>query len=469
MESLRTATRGRRCSRHAADPLIVWGIAVFLICLYPGAAPAESGAAEVLLAGLDGERRLLLDEVVERNPDIARAKAAAEAAALRAPQVRALPDPMLGTMLFVLPPETRVGPQRLSLSFQQSIPWLAKLDLRERQAVLTALMAAQEVERRGIEVVTEGRRLLDELWFVDRQHQIASEEQEHLVRHEEAARARYTAGKGLQQAVIKIQSEITRSERRLLELAARRRSLEASFNALRDEPAATPIPAMAPAEPEPGIFDSESLLRRALTDRPEMRRAALDIERHRLLEELALLDFKPDFNVGLTYTLVEGRDDPAGRANPPPDDGDDILALSGSLRLPRRKPRVAAQEEAAARRRAAEAGQRSLEASITAKVGDLYSRIPLLYDEWRLLSSVLLAQAEEALRSAESAYATGEVGALDLLDAEHVLFQVRTAAARVRADYSVALGQLEAVVAGPLTVEPIADGDADFAKELSYD
>lgn len=436
--------------------LAAWLAACFVV-LSPSVSRADPGAAATVLAALDQERGALLGELLERNPEIARARAMVAAAAVRAPQVRALPDPMLGVMLFVLPPETRVGPQRLSISWQQPIPWLAKLDLREREAVVAAAMTVQEVEKARLEVVTEGRRLLDELWFVDRQHQIAREEREHLVRHEEAARARYTAGKGLQQAVIKIQSEITRSERLLLELTARRRSLEAAFNALRDEPADTPIPDLAPLVPEHHTFEFATLEERALVHRPEIRRALLDIERHGLFEELALMALKPDFTVGAAYTLVEGRDDPAGRANPPPDDGDDILALSGSLRWPRRKPRLAAQEEAAARRRAAEAGQRVLEASITARVGDLTARLPLLYDEWRLLSTVLLAQAEEALRSAESAYATGEVGALDLLDAEHVLFQVRTASARVRADYSIALGQLEATIAGALDPRPMAD------------
>ena len=67
-----------------------------------------------------------------------------------------------------------------------------------------------------------------------------------------------------------------------------------------------------------------------------------------------------------------------------------------------------------------------------------------------LYDSVLIVQAGQSLRSAESAYAAGTAKALDLLDAERVLLQVRIAAERVRADLDIAHAQLEGVIAGPL-------------------
>ena len=89
---------------------------------------------------------------------------------------------------------------------------------------------------------------------------------------------------------------------------------------------------------------------------------------------------------------------------------------------------------------------RALKAEIGAEVDDLVDRIPLIEDRLRLLREVLAVQAEQSLSSAEAAYSAGTVGALDLLDAERVMFQVRVAEARAETDLAVALAELEGAV-----------------------
>ena len=59
---------------------------------------------------------------------------------------------------------------------------------------------------------------------------------------------------------------------------------------------------------------------------------------------------------------------------------------------------------------------------------------------------MLIPQAEQALRSTESAYETGQVGALDLLDSERFLLQSRLLRARYHADYLKSLAQLERAI-----------------------
>ena len=85
------------------------------------------------------------------------------------------------------------------------------------------------------------------------------------------------------------------------------------------------------------------------------------------------------------------------------------------------------------------------------------ARLPLLYRQWKLFADVLLAQAEEALSSSEAAYTTGKLNALDLLDAEHVLFEVRTATARTRADHAITLAELEGAIAQPIHIGETSD------------
>ncbi|MCZ6726532.1 MAG: hypothetical protein O7A98_04170, partial [Acidobacteria bacterium] len=95
------------------------------------AAPRQPVSSS-LLAGIDEPGlRDLVSEVLERNAGVRAAVAQARAAAQRAPQVRALPDPVASVTAFLATPETRTGPQRLSLGLFQGLPWFGKLALEE--------------------------------------------------------------------------------------------------------------------------------------------------------------------------------------------------------------------------------------------------------------------------------------------------------------------------------------------------
>ena len=422
-------------------------------------------SVSMLVASEPPALQQLVAEVLARNPDVARARHRAAAAAARAPQVRALPDPIAAINVFVLPPETRVGPQQLSVSIRQKLPWLGKLALKEQAALYAAAAAEADIETIRLDLLTETRRLAYELSFLDAHEAIVKAERGALARFEKAAQARYAAGTGLQQEIVRIQTQITRTDTRLLDIAERRASLLAALNALRDRPADEPVGALALSpsgdqggenlpEPRAPVFDRAGLRRHARARRPELAAADAEIARRQTLIELAEKSFRPDVTLGFSYTAVGRRDDAAGRANPPPDNGDDVFALTGSFNLPVwRRKLEAGVEEAQAGRWAAEENKRRILAGIERSIGDLTARIPLLFEHWQLLETVLRIQAREALRSAETAYSTGKLNAVDLLDAEVVLFEVRIATVRTRTDFAVAQAELERATLAPLRGE----------------
>jgi outer membrane protein TolC len=408
--------------------------------------------SDAIVASLNDEvLRLLVEEILLRNPRLAARRAAARAAEERAPQVRALPDPMAGLTLFLLTPETRVGPQEAGVALSQKFPWFGKLRLKEQASLYAAAAARFRVEAIRLDLITEARRLYFELAFLDQQERIVGEDRATLEHYEQLARARYASGVGIGQAVIKIQAEITRADTRLLEIATRRAAVGAVVNALRDRPEHTPVHVEPLATPPEVSLDVESLRTQALIGRPEIAEADAGIMRAERLIELAKKGYRPDVTVGLNYTLVGNREDAAGRANPPQGNGDDILGITGAVNLPIWREKLAAGvEEAVQSRLSADEGRRSVIASIEGSLGDLASRIPLTWDQLYLYDDVLTAQAEQSLLSAEAAYAAGNLNSLDLLDAERVLLNVRISAERLRADYGIALARLEGTVAGPL-------------------
>jgi outer membrane protein TolC len=109
--------------------------------------------------------------------------------------------------------------------------------------------------------------------------------------------------------------------------------------------------------------------------------------------------------------------------------------------------------EASERQVGAEDERRGVQTAIERSLGELSQRLPLTWQRLRLLEDVLAIQATESLRSAESAYGAGTLNALDLLDAERVLLEVRIASARARADYAITVAQLEGTVAEPVPTQ----------------
>ena len=440
-----------RAKKHAVSVLVV-------VLASASSAPARADdsagatAADHMVGSIsDAKLQMLLVEVLERNPRLARLRAEMSAVEQRAPQVAALPDPTATLTWFVMSPETRVGPQRAAINLMQQFPWFGALKVDEQASLWDAVAARAALEGAKIEILTEARSDYHELQFLELERGLVEEERATLEHYAELALARYASGVGLDQAVIKIQAEITRTETRLLNIATRRAAVVARLNALRDRRQTTRIAVSSSTPVQALTLDYEKLRTRALADRPEIASADARVEAATSRIEGSKKAYSPNIVVGLNYGFVDRRTDEAGRLDPPEDNGKDIFGLTGGISVPLWKSGLeAGVEEKVQNRLAAEEGRREAAAAIDGELGDLVHRIPMLVEQMKLYDEVLIVQASQSLRSAESAYAAGTADALDLLDAERVLLQVRIAAERIRADLDVAVARLEGVIAGPL-------------------
>lgn len=416
------------------------------MCVEPEPVEQPMGPADFIVSRIpDTELRALLFEVLERNPEIASQSARVSAAGHRSRSVRKLPDPRAEVTAFVLPPETRVGPQRFAARFTQQLPGGGKRDISEKAVQFDQQALAAEVQALRLTLIRETRRLMVELRYLHEARRVLSDDHVTLAHFEELARTRYASGSGLQMDAIQIQAEMTRLEARRSELDERRASITARINQLRDRPGAA---VEVTAEPPPVIVDLEwdELHRFALALRPELAVSDARIEGSSMRIDLAGKARSPDFSVGLTYAYVDKRSDIQV-----PNNGQDVLGISGGVSIPIWKKATNAAVEASTQMRISdEASRRTTVAGIERELDDLRGRIPEIQRRLALLSDVLPIQSEQALASAVSAYASGRVDALALLDAERVLLDVRLSAARSRADLAIALIDLESAVAAPL-------------------
>ena len=95
----------------------------------------------------------LLQTAVAGNFEIKALENDYKAALEKAPQVSQLPDPEINAALFVLPPETRLGPQRVALGASQMFPWKGTLEARASLALSQAGVKFQQIDAAKLEVL----------------------------------------------------------------------------------------------------------------------------------------------------------------------------------------------------------------------------------------------------------------------------------------------------------------------------
>ena len=389
----------------------------------------------------------LIAQALARNPQV-RAAAAEHTVVLETiPQVTALEDPTLALTGFAQSPQTRVGPQIGGLALTQKIPWPGKRTDRGEATAKQAAIRMEIVNARRADVVRQVKMAYYDLGYLDRAMRITTQEEQLLRHYESLARSQYSQGIGLQQAVVKLQAEITRVLSRQQELLHQRVALEATLNTLRDRPVHLRIPEVELGDRPVVQLDDDLLYSVARTEAPEAKAALLQMDHEEVGIRIAQRRYWPDIVLGAGWGAVDHRRDGPGRSNPPPGNGKDTFSVTLGVNIPIYRNRIdAGVREATARLSAARATHRSTLNHIDLAVRSIGFRLTTMEEQIALFEKALLPQAEQALRATEEAYATGTTGVLDLLDSEEVLLDVRLGLVRLETEYMKGLAEMERTI-----------------------
>jgi len=410
-----------------------------------GADQAVSGFSSNGDTQLNDYMRLALD----RNPGLGRAFARYRSVLQRLPQVSALPDPMLAFTNYLRTPETRVGSQTNAITLSQQFPWFGTLGMREQVAAKEAARYRQQYEAAKDQVVRQVKTAYYSLAFIDLALDINDEERLLLDHYEKLAESRYRQGAGLQQAVVKLQAEITRVQSRLEDLKSRRVDAEASLNTLMNRPAETPVSRIK-LPPVPAVdIDYRQLYQVGRRSRPEVLASLLEIERDEKRIDLARKDYWPSFSLGGTFVNVVGRSVAPG-AMPIDSNGMNAVSFNLGISLPVHRSKVDAEvAEATEAKLASTHGYQDTVNTVESSIREVGFHIGTLREQMKLFNTTLIPQAQQSLQSAEAAYSTGSLGVLDLLDSERVLLDVRLGLAQLVTDYMKALADMERAIGSP--------------------
>jgi outer membrane protein TolC len=333
------------------------------------------------------------------------------------------------------------------VNLSQKFPWFGKLELQGKIALKQAVVEYQQYRALERDLIAQFKGSYYELLYVDRALRITAEEESLLDHYERLAQSRYASGDGLQQGVIKIQTELTKLIDRTKLLTLQRESIVAQLNTLMDRPPEVPV-AVSDSRNLPEVsLNLEELYNLGEVNRPELKASLAGIEKGERAVQLEKKNYWPDLTVGAGFINVQGREDAAGIAMPPPDNGKNAFNFSIGINIPIWRDKYRAGEvEAAENLIAGRKQYANIRNNIELSIRDQVLRLQTLKEQIDLYSEVLIPQAEESLRSTESAYETGQVKALDLLDSERLLLSSRLVQERYRIDYLKALSELERAV-----------------------
>jgi outer membrane protein TolC len=418
-----------------------------------------------------------LDSLVARalavSPQLRAANRRVDAARARIGPAGALPDPMLMAGIQNLPlgkerdtgangAMAASGPDPMTMrmvGLSQTIPYPGKRNLRTQtaQREVDVALAAVRVTQADV-----GRRVRDaffELAYVDQALAIAERQRAVLTDVQRVADARYQAGGGSQQDVLRAGVELARLVDETNALVEQRRVQVAALNALLDRPTDTPIgtttlpshiarAAVADSagrirfttqNPDARVVGSpipslDALQAMAMATSPMLREHEARIATQTARVTVAEKDRLPDFDVALQYGQRPVRPD--------------MVTATVSLPLPIQRSRKQDQgvAEARAELAALEAEHHAQLLELRAEVARLHTELERSRTQLGLYVTAIIPQGRLVLAASATDFQTGKGDLRALLENQSTLFTYETTYYRTLIDFAKRLAELEQVV-----------------------
>ncbi len=259
------------------------------------------------------ELETYLQTAAENNPGL-KSKFNDYMAALEvAPQVKALPDPMVAFGYFISPVETRVGPQRVRISGSQMFPWFGTLKAKESVANQVAKVKYEVFLEAKSKLFNEVRSAYFNIYFNDRAIEISRKNLTILNTFQKLANIKVEAGKVSAVDEYRIEMEIGDLENQLALLIDKQYVLEVMFNNLlnveKDQKVLTPGLLWT----DDMVLGKQQVLDSIRSNNHQLLVLSMQQDALAFRKELAGKLGKPDFSVGLDYIFVgQGSNNLAG-------------------------------------------------------------------------------------------------------------------------------------------------------------
>ncbi len=404
----------------------------FLACLAGESLAATSDASpdELKLAPL-------VQEALDRNPELAVVREQVKVLKNRIPQARTLDDPEVKIQLWNVPESLNLGQTETTIfGLAQRFPFPGTLSRQEEVAASVAEQGQQRLTAKEREITAAVKvAYYESLWThktLDIHHERVNLVKQLFV----IAKAKFRVGKGSQVDVLKAQVELSKLLQHFAILEQRKQTARAQLNTLLNRDPLGPLG--VPQEPalRPLGRSLEHLQAEALSLRPELREADSAIAQGESATKLAKLRYYPKLRIELQRWLNYNADDGYG-AN---------FTLNLPFAFWTKRKYDAGVREAAAQVEAARSRKQTLVNLTRFQVKDLVAQIQATERIVNLYATTVLPQARQTRDAALAGYRTGRADFLDLIDADRALLTYRLEHLRARVDLQQQRAKLEQVV-----------------------
>ena len=265
------------------------------------------------LASAQQELDNYLQTAAENNPGL-KAKFNHYLAALEvAPQVKALPDPNIAFAYFISPVETRVGPQQFKISASQMFPWFGTLKAKENVAVQSAKASYEVFLDAKSKLFNEVRSTYFNIYINRRAIEITGENLTILGMFQKLANTKVETGKVSAVDEYRLQMEMGDLENQLALLLDKQEFLLVMFNNLLNVEINREVHTPAILWTDDIELDKKEVMDSIYSKNHQLLTLSLQQEALDYRKELAEKQGKPNFSVGVDYTIIgQGNNNLAG-------------------------------------------------------------------------------------------------------------------------------------------------------------
>lgn len=391
--------------------------------------------------------KALVDEALQKNPEILAAKKRWEASTARIPQAKSLPDPAVGITFEKIPRGTlrldKTASEDRMLSISQFLPFFGKLPLKGKIAVVESQMSAMAYRAMQLDVAQAVQKGYYDLFLNQKEQELTQESLSLLAGISRVADAQYSVGQTPQEQLYKFRLEMAQLETTLENLKAEKNSLQTRMNVLLNRDPEAPLQEVGPLEESLEDNDIRSLYQTALLHQPEVLIFSYTIEKNRYAKTLAKKSFLPDLMSQLVLRGVT-----TGSVG--------LWDLMLSVNVPfwfwtKQRYEI---KEAISNLEEAEAAYQAMKNKMYAQVKELKSQGEQEKNRIQLYRDTMIPLLEKTQEVSLSAFQSGQGEFMALLDTRRMLVQNKMDYYRALVAYQKILADLKRAL-----------GAEDFARE----
>lgn len=367
----------------------------------------------------------------------------------------ALPDPQFSYTDYIEEVETRVGPQEKAFSIRQMFPFPDKLWIRRSQAFRRSETAYYRFMKARLDLISDIADAYYEFAYLSKAVLITSENLKLLQSFEKVAQSKYSSGLTKNQDLLKVQVELGRLENDLRSLEDLRTPVTSRLIALLNLPHGTrltwPAEELETLPSDEGYADMNGLMEVLMSNNPQLMALKESVAGSEAALKLARREYVPDFTVGVTQI------DTGDAINPSmADSGKDPLTVMVSVNVPIWFNRIQAEiKEAEATLEAAEHKRDGMEDELLSQLAMVHYKLRDARRQSALYQEALIPKAVQTLNATKSAYESGGMDFLSLIDAQRMLLSFQLTYYRYNANFYQRMYQLQALLGEVTSLDDI--------------